>query len=69
MQCLEATIKWRTIELRGIPSPDYGHDIVPKSVLPSLALFGGLPSDPDFAVPAAEKKRVVGSSQCIYVRK
>ena len=26
-------------------------------LLPSLALFGGLPLDPDYAVPAAEKKK------------
>ena len=26
-------------------------------LLPSIALFGGLPLDPDYAVPAAEKKK------------
>ena len=28
------------------------------ALLPSLALFGGLPLDPDYAVPAAEKKEL-----------
>ena len=28
-------------------------------LLPSLALFGGLPLDPEYAVPAAEKKSVL----------
>ena len=30
-------------------------------LLPSLALFGGLPLDPDYAVPAAEKKKGCGA--------
>ena len=36
-------------------------------LLPSLALFGGLPLDPDYAVPDA-KKKIVPSPSPVYIR-